>query len=173
MDLKQEITAALGIEPTLLIAHIVAATIIFFLLYFFVWKKVVSFLDKREQNIREEIESAAKLNSQANKKVVLLEKKLANASQKAHQIINKAQSDAKEQRKNIIEKANKDAKHLIESTKVMIAADRNDQRQRMQEEAIKGSFKICQAILKREVTAKDHDDLIKHFITDIADSNEE
>jgi len=172
-SIKDEITATLGIEPALLIAHLIAIIVIFLLIYFFVWKKASGFLEKRESKIRNNLQSAQKAIRDAYKNKEKMEKDLTQASIRATEIIGKAHVDGNIKREEIIKKATSDAENLITNAKIMIAAEKNHQRNLLRQEAIDAAFQMSEKLLKREVSEKDHEDLIKSFISDIKASNEE
>ena len=125
-----------GISPALLVAEIINFLIVGAILYFFVFKKIATFLEQRSETIKRGVENAeqaeAKLAEAEQEKKEILGNASASASAEIHaaietaktreaQIISQANERADEIQQKAALKAEEDKRRIIDSSREEMA----------------------------------------------------
>lgn len=100
-------------KPAEFVPALVVFVIIFFLLSKFVWPKVISVLDARENKIEESIQEADATKAQAAEIRDEADAIVAEARRKASEIVLEARSDAEKERSRIVALAHTEAEDII------------------------------------------------------------
>lgn len=143
-----------------LIGQLISMVVIFSVIMFFIWKPANKMLENRRALILAEIEEGKKLQEEANEKLAYVEAMEANskaeANERASLIIADAQEQARIQKEKIIIDANNQAQRDVRKLK-------ND----AEIEIINTAFKTAEYLMKKEVSKKDNEKLVKEFISNL------
>lgn len=100
-----ELLSQLGIDWKLLIAQIINFLVLLAVLYKFLYKPVISLMDKRSRHIEESLKKAEKIEEKLKETESQKEETLARARAEAQDILKKAKSQAEASQKEIMEAA--------------------------------------------------------------------
>lgn len=139
----------------------------------FAWGPVVNMMDERQEKIANDIDNAEKSRGEANTLAKQREDELRKARTEAQVIIGQAKETAENNAHAIIVDAEKHSKRM----KLQAQDDIKLERARMIEEAKKEvadlSVEIASKILKKELSAATHQELIQSSIEKLGVDNDE
>ncbi|MGX7013223.1 F0F1 ATP synthase subunit B [Vagococcus silagei] len=139
----------------------------------FAWGPIVNMMDERQQKISDDIDNAEKANSEANALAKQRDDELIKARTEAQVIIAQAKETAENNAHAIIVDAEKHTKRM----KLQGQEDLRLERDRMIEDAKKEvaelSVQIASKILKKELSAAAHQELIQSSIEKLGVDNDE
>lgn len=147
-----------------IIMQIVNFLILLFLLKKFLFTPLMAFLDKRESTIQTALSDSEANNEKAKALMNEQEKLLQDARLEARDIRMKAEKAAKVEHESIMVKAKKDASSLMANTQKEMAQEV----QRVKKELVKFagnlSLEITKNVIKSDVTASQHDNVVKTYL---------
>ena len=145
----------------------IATGILFFFFYKFFWKSVVSFFNKRETFMVEQIESAA----QSNKNAMAYEKEANETMKQARidskNIVDRSKNEAIKVKEDIIGKANDEAKDKIESARLEIEREKEMARKEIEGEIVDIALTAAREIVKDSINEKKSEEIVDDFIKEL------
>ena len=147
--------------------------LLFWIVKKFLYKPVKKMLDARKETIdgsykrAEEAEQTALLHKKE------YEEKLSGAKSEADEIIHSAVQSAKDREKDILTEAKSEADRILRRAEENAALELKKAENTIKEEIVEVSTLISEKILKREISAEDHQTLIDDFINGIGENNED
>ena len=146
--------------------------IVFLLVKKFLYKPVKKMLEARQNEIdKNYLDSEnAKLDAESAKENY--EKKLSDARSEADSLIQSAVNSAHNREEEIIAEAKSEASGIISRAKADAELEVKKAEQGMKEEIVKVGTLLAEKMLEREISEKDHKDLIDSFIEEIGEKNE-
>ncbi len=148
-------------------ATLVAQLVVFFVLAWFtmkfVWPPIMKALDERAQKIAEGLAAADK----AKTDMVMAERRAAEEMSKAKDVAGEVRASAEKQANLLIEQARSEATRIVAAARE--AAEKEAEsvvqsaRDSLRDEVATLAVKGAEQILRREVDAKAHADLLKHL----------
>ncbi|MEY3095925.1 MAG: F0F1 ATP synthase subunit B [Burkholderiaceae bacterium] len=148
-------------------ATLVAQLVVFFVLAWFtmkfVWPPIMKALDERAQKIAEGLAAADK----AKADMVMAERRAAEEMGKAKDVAGEVRASAEKQANLLIEQARSEATRIVAAARE--AAEKEAEsvvqsaRDSLRDEVATLAVKGAEQILRREVDAKAHADLLKHL----------
>ncbi len=115
----------LGINLPLLVAQVINFFIVLLALWFFLYKPVVSLLDRRAERVREGLEAAERSKEKASETEQEVAKQLDEARQQGQALIAQAQETASRMQSEGREQARRDAEALLERARGEIQLERD------------------------------------------------
>jgi len=115
---------ALGINPAFLLSQIVNFLILFALLYFLLWKRVLKMLDERKRRIAQGLEEAEQARRERERAAQEYERLLEEARQERDKIIAQATEEGGKAGEVMVAEARAKAEQLIVAGRATIEADR-------------------------------------------------
>lgn len=133
--------------------------------------KMKSFFSGRRQEIKESLENATTQKAEAEKQYREYAEKIDKASAEIDGIFEmiKAQGIAEKQR--IIEDAQKVAAKMKEDAQARIEQELSKASAQLRGEAVALSVQMAEEILKRNVTAQDHDVMVKEYMDKVVNKH--
>ena len=105
----------LGIDPIMILVQIINFALLLFVLKRFLYKPVLSAIQKRQETLEEITQGKEKIESK-KKKLEEEEKKLRKEVQEAkEELLEEARLEAQKEKREIIEKANQNAKEILKN----------------------------------------------------------
>ncbi|MGC9337642.1 MAG: F0F1 ATP synthase subunit B [Candidatus Cloacimonadia bacterium] len=153
----------ISIDYTLIIV-IINFVILLLILSKVLYKPLTSFLDKREKQIKEDLESAKKSRIQAEGLLKKQEKMLQEAKQEARKIRDDATAYAKKEEENIIQDAYKKRDAILEEAKKTVEAEVQKAKRQIQAEIGELVAGLTDRLIKKKLTEKDDLKLIDSLI---------
>lgn len=147
-----ELIEKLGINPLLLIAQIVNFLILLFVLKRFLYKPIITLLDKRTDKIATSLKKAEEIERSVLRTEEAFEKKIVQAGKEATAIITEAKQSAEEIHVEMVAKAESQVREIIDKGKQALVAEREQLRLDLRRETAGLVIKATEHILGEELT---------------------
>lgn len=130
----------------------------------FAWGPLLSGLQRREQFIRDSLEEAKQDREAAQMQLEEYNKQLDTATAEALKVVEEGRRDAEVVKNRIEDKARSEADNMVERAKREIDLAKQTAIKELYETSITLGSDIASRVLKREMNAQDHEDLIAESI---------
>jgi F-type H+-transporting ATPase subunit b len=141
---------------------------------FLVWMlapKIKSFFAGRRQEIKESLESTAVQKADAEKQYREYAEKIDKASLEIDGIFDMIKAQGVVEKQKIIEDANKVAQKMKEDAQARIEQELNKASSQLRSEAVILSVQMAEEILKKNITAQDHEAMVKEYMDKVVNKN--
>ena len=139
--------------------------LLLFLLKHFAWDAISSMMQKREEKIANDLDSAEQSRLNAAKLEKERQEKLANSHSEAAEIIKSAKDSGELSRQNILN----ETKEEVHSD---ITLEKEAALKEVKDDVADLSLQIAEKILGRELTPENHESLINQYIEGLGSVNE-
>lgn len=146
--------------------------ILFLILKRFLYVPVKRVLKERDDELRDKYENARKTQEAADKKHSLWEQKLQTAEKTGADIITRASERAESISDEIVSRAKENANIIIKDAKKDADTAYKKAQDEIKNEIVDISAELTKIILNREITEKEHHDIINRIISEIGDNND-
>jgi len=160
----------LGIEPMLLLAQIINFGIIFFVLKKFLYKPVLTMLEKRKKETEAAIDRAKKMEHEEEKMKEKQEKQVSEAKKEARLIIEEAKKQGEEQKRQTLAEAHTEVQALLAKGKTQAAAYQKTVEADMRKQAVELAALMVEKLLPSILSDQDHKKLIASQLKDLEKS---
>lgn len=147
--------------------------LLFWIVKKFLYQPVKKMLNARKENIDGTYKRAEKAEEIALLHKKEYEVKLSGAKEEADEIIHSAVQNAKEREKDILTEAKSEADRILQRAEENAALELKKAENTIKDEIVEVSTLLSEKILKREISAEDHQSLIDDFINRIGENNED
>ena len=141
--------------------------ILFLIVKRFLFKPVKKALEKRDADIGERYSAANEAKRSAEADKAAYRAKMENAQAEADAVLQKAQKTAQLRSDTMLSEAKEKADLMFDKAHAGIEAETRRARQALKQEVADLSLELTEKMLKREVHADDHRELIDLFIDEI------
>ena len=138
----------------------------------FLFKPVKKVLEKRENEIETQYESAKNAEEKAYELKKSWEEKLSSAADEADAILKNAADNAKYRGDKLIFEAKEQAESIIRTAQSEAELERKKAADGIKREIVEVSGVLTEKMLEREINTDDHRALINSFIEKIGDGND-
>ena len=138
----------------------------------FLFKPVKKVLEKRENEIETQYESAKNAEEKAYELKKSWEEKLSSAADEADAILKNAADNAKYRGDKLIFEAKEQAESIIRTAQSEAELERKKATDGIKREIVEVSGVLTEKMLEREINTDDHRALINSFIEKIGDGND-
>ncbi|AXI10626.1 ATP synthase F0 subunit B [Oceanobacillus zhaokaii] len=151
-----------------------AAQLFFFLLLLwllkkFAWGPLMNTMQKREEYVASEIESAEKNRLEAEAASKQAAEQLNQVRQEAQKMIEDAKNAGLKQEQDIIEAARLEASRIKEQAQKDIQNEKEQAIQALQAQVASLSVLIASKVIEKEITAGDQEKLINEYIKEVGE----
>ena len=147
--------------------------LLFLIIKKFLYKPVKNMLEARKEAIDSQYRRAEEAEQTALLQKEQYETKLQSAKDEADQILQNAVQNARDREKDILTEAKTEADRILRRAEENAAMELKKAENSIKNEIVEVSAKLSEKILKREISAKDHEKLIDSFINEIGEENHE
>jgi len=147
-----------------------AAMIIGFLVYL-LGPKIKGFFAGRRQEIKESLESATAQKAEAEKQYREYAEKIDKASQEIDGIFEMIKAQGVVEKDKIIEDAHKVAQKMKEDAQARIEQELKKASGQLRAEAVALSVRMAEEILKKNITAQDHEAMVREYMDKVVNKN--
>jgi len=147
-----------------------AALIIGFLAWMLA-PKIKGFFAGRRQDIKESLESTAVQKSDAEKQYREYAEKIDKASLEIEGIFEMIKAQGVVEKQKIIEDAGKVAQKMKEDAQARIEQELKKASSQLRNEAVALSVQMAEEILKKNITAQDHETMVKEYMDKVVNKN--
>ena len=137
----------------------------------FLLKPIKQVIADRKAKADSEIADAQKLRTEAEAMKAEYEQNLQNARTEANQIVAAAQKTATARSEEIVGEARAQAAALKQKAEADIAQERKKAVNEVKDEIGGIAMEIASKVVEREITEKDHKDLIDEFIKNVGEAS--
>ena len=137
----------------------------------FLLKPIKQVIADRKAKADSEIADAQKLRTEAEAMKAEYEQNLQNARTEANQIVAAAQKTATTRSEEIVGEARAQAAALKQKAEADIAQERKKAVNEVKDEIGGIAMKIASKVVEREISEKDHKDLIDEFIKNVGEAS--
>jgi F-type H+-transporting ATPase subunit b len=133
-------------------------------LYWLLAAKVKEFFVGRRKDIKESLENAAKQKNEAEKKYREYSEKIDKASLEIDSIFEMIKEQGFAEKQKIIDDAKKVAEKMKRDAQARIEQELQKASSQLRIEAVQLSVQMAEQILKRNITEKDHESMVKEYM---------
>jgi F-type H+-transporting ATPase subunit b len=133
--------------------------------------KIKDFFSGRRKEIKESLESTTVQKADAEKQYREYSEKIDKASLEIDGIFNMIKAQGVVEKQKIIEDANKVAQKMKEDAKTRIEQQLKKASGQLRSEAVALSVQMAEEILKKNITAQDHDVMVKEYVDKVVTKN--
>ena len=141
------------------------------LLYWLLAEKIKIFFVGRRQEIKDSMENAAKQKTEAEKKYREYSEKIDKASHEIDGIMEMIKAQGVAEKQKIIEDADKVAQKMKEDAQARIEQEFNKASSQLRSEAVSLSVEMAEEILKKNITAQDHEVMVREYMDKVVNKN--
>lgn len=135
----------------------------------FLYKPLLGVLEKREEEIRANLENAEIAKNDANKMKDAYEKEISDAKRQAQEILDKATKIGEESKDNIIQQAREEAEVIIDKAQAIVRQEKEDALNQLRDEVSSLVIMAAGKVIDKSIDKNDHEKLIKDFIQEVGD----
>ncbi len=168
MELYQ---ALITLDGWTFLAQICNLMIQLFIFKKFLLKPIKQVIADRKAKADSEIADAQKLRTEAEAMKAEYEQNLQNARTEANQIVTAAQKTATARSEEIVGEARAQAAALKQKAEADIAQERKKAVNEVKDEIGGIAMEIASKVVEREISEKDHKDLIDEFIKNVGEAS--
>ena len=133
-------------------------------LYWFLAKKIKEFFSGRRGDIKISLEEAAAAKAEADNKFKEYAAKLEKATGEIDGIVEMIKAQGLVEKEKIVEDAKKAAAKIEEDTKARMDQEFKGASNQLREEAVQLSVRMAEELLKRSITAQDHEQMVRDYM---------
>jgi F-type H+-transporting ATPase subunit b len=139
-------------------------TILVGFLYWLLAKKIKEFFVGRREGVNTALEQASIAKKEAEQKYNEYTEKLEKATQEIAAISEMIKAQGMAEKERILEDARKAAQKMKEDTQARVEQELTQAGNLLRAEAIKLSVEMAEELLKKNITAADHDAMVKDYM---------
>jgi len=140
-------------------------------LYWLLAAKIKDFFIDRRKNIKDNLENALKQKTDAEVKYREYAEKIDKASAEIDSIFEMIKAQGIAEKQKIIDDAQKVAQKMKEDAQARIEQELQKAAAQLRAEAVQLSVQMAEEILKRNITDRDHEAMIKEYMDKVVSKN--
>lgn len=140
-------------------------------LFWMLAPKIKSFFSGRRQEIKESLENATTQKAEAEKQYREYAEKIDKASAEIDGIFEMIKAQGVAEQQKIIEDAKKVAVKMKEDAQARIEQELSKASAQLRSEAVSLSVQMAEEILKRNITAQDHEAMVKEYMDKVVNKH--
>jgi F-type H+-transporting ATPase subunit b len=145
----------------------VAFAVVLFVLNKFAFPLLKQTVEKREQQIQNDLEAADRAKREAQQSKEQYEKQIADARGEANRIIEEARRQAEDVRKDLIAKAERDAEQIATRAEEQLEAERSRTVTELQSTLGDLAIELAEKVVNRSLDASAHRELVDAYIKEV------
>ncbi|ARK32746.1 F0F1 ATP synthase subunit B [Halalkalibacter krulwichiae] len=149
--------------------QLVAFLTLLFFLNKFALKPLLGVMEKREQIVNENLDSAEKNRKEAEEFIVQQRKELEKARVEAQEIIQQAKKLSEQQGQEILEQARENAERVKDSALAEIQREKEQAVQALREQVASLSVLIAAKVIEKELDEKAQEALVQDYLKEVGD----
>lgn len=159
-----------GLHPNLLIAQIVNFGVLFFVLYRFAYKPILTILDKRREKIESSLREAKEIETRTQQLEHEVSAKLSDAKKHAEKLIAEAREIGDKARNEILVRTNQEVTAMIAKTKDDLAQEKEAMMGDIQSYIVKTSLVVVEKIFRDKLDEKTRVSLVADSLKELTPS---
>ncbi|TCT13089.1 F-type H+-transporting ATPase subunit b [Natranaerovirga pectinivora] len=151
------------------VVMVITMFILFFAMSYLLFEPVRSFMEKRAEKIRNDIEEATKQKNDAASLKNQYEEKLRNIEKEADVILSQARKKALSREDEIIQGANEEAKRIIERANLEISREKEKVKEDIKTEMIEIAAILAEKFISASINESEQNKLIEETLNEMGD----
>jgi F-type H+-transporting ATPase subunit b len=157
---------ALGLNPLVVLFHIVNFLILLFLLQKFLYKPVLKMLDDRALAIRESVEAAERMKQESAQADQERLEALREARRQAEEIVSRAMQEADRLRAERLQAAQEEAQRIITRAQQEATAEQQQAMQELRAQVADLAVAAAGRVINRNLDSETNRALVAEFLAD-------
>ena len=153
-----------GIDITKILLHLLNFVILAVGLTFLLYKPILKFIKKRQEDIKSNIEKGETMQAEAEQKRQEYQEKLDAVDEEVSAIKKAAEADARDLAKEIIDQANADAVNIKEKAKVDAQEIQKQALADAKEQIADAVISLTEELVDREISREDNERIIDNSL---------
>lgn len=141
--------------------------VLLFIMSKLLFKPISSFLDKRAQEIKQNIDSAEEGRVKAQQELDAAKKELQQAQGQAREILSQTRTEASAAKEAMLVEAKKESAGIVAKTKEEIEREMDKARLKIQAQSVDIGVMIAEAILEKKIDKAAEEELIAKTLTQL------
>ena len=133
----------------------------------FAWKPLLEALQKREEMIRSDVDTAKQQRKEAERMLAEYRQQLDTAQAEAEKVIKQSAIEADKVRTDMLEQAQTQARDTLEKAREQVELAKQDALREIYQQSATLASSLAAKILEREVNAEDHRVLIQSAVQEL------
>ncbi len=154
-------------KPAEFIPALIAFLIIWFVLAKFVMPQVLQMMEKRQEKIQSDLDSAERSKLEAAEKAKSYEEKISEAHHEAEAIVAKAKREAEEERSQILAKAQSEASDIITKAHGAVGSERHKAMIELSGSVVDLSVEIASKIIGNDLSEAEQRKLAEKYLAEV------
>lgn len=155
-------------KPAEFVPALIAFLIIWAVLAKLVWPQVLQMMEKRQEKIQSDLDSAEKSKVEAAESAKTYEAKIVEARQESEAIIAKAKKEAEEERSQILAKAQREAADIISKAHGAVDSERHKAMIELSSSVVDLSVEIASKIIGNDLTEDEQRKLAEKYLAEVS-----
>lgn len=172
LSTMEEIDRLFGLDAQLLAdtaIELLAIFVLFMGMSYLLFNPAREFLKKRQDKIREEMESAAKSNQDAKELKEEYSEKLSNVEKEAEEILSESRKKALKKENDIVEEAKQEASRIIERANKEVELEKNKVKDEVKQEMISMACLMAGKVATASIDEAQQAELIENTLKEMGD----
>ena len=159
-------------KPAEFIPALIAFLVIWLIMAKLAWPSILGMMEKRQQKIQDDLDSAEKSKAKAAAEAQSYEDKLVDANRKAEEIISEAKKEAEEERSQILAKAQHEAAGIIAKAHGAVDSERRKATIELSNSVVDLSVEIASKIIGNDLTEDQQRRLAEKYLAEVSAPDE-
>lgn len=159
-------------KPAEFIPALIAFLVIWLIMAKLAWPSILGMMEKRQQKIQDDLDSAEKSKAKAAAEAQSYEDKLVEANHKAEEIISAAKKEAEEERSQILAKAQHEASDIIAKAHGAVDSERRKATIELSNSVVDLSVEIASKIIGNDLTEDQQRRLAEKYLAEVSAPDE-
>lgn len=159
-------------KPAEFIPALIAFLVIWLIMAKLAWPSILGMMEKRQQKIQDDLDSAEKSKAQAAAEAQSYEDKLVEANRKAEEIISAAKKEAEEERSQILAQAQHEASDIITKAHGAVDSERRKATIELSSSVVDLSVEIASKIIGNDLTEDQQRRLAEKYLAEVSAPDE-
>ena len=160
-------------KPAEFIPALIAFLIIWLIMAKLAWPSILGMMEKRQQQIQDDLDSAETSQAKAAAEAQSYEDKLVDANRKAEEIISEAKKEAEEERSQILAKAQHEASDIIAKAHGAVDSERRKATIELSSSVVDLSVEIASKIIGNDLTEDQQRRLAEKYLAEVSAPDEQ
>lgn len=168
--MEHETVGLVSLDARVMIATLINFVIFFFIIKKYFYEKIKAVIKSRQDDITAEITEASEKNTTAGELKLEYEALLANIKAREREIIRDANAEGQVQRHEIVDKAHGEAKVIIEKAMAEIEFEKQKAMNEVKSNIVDISLFAAEKIIHKSMDQKQHEAMILDFIDKVGEA---
>lgn len=154
-------------EPGLFIWSIITFLVLLAFLAKFVWKPLISALERREKRIRDSLDEAKKAREEAERISKEYDRMIAKARSEVQDIVKQGKATGERLKQELLRKAREESERIRVDAEKQIGVEKQKALSEIREEVVNLSLQVASKIIGKNLSRKDNLSLIRDSLDKI------